>query len=71
MNNNISKSGFSSGASVTPPPAPVPVVSMAAQAGMGGAVFTPGAGQAPVTSFAATPSFPRQQFPSSGMYGWY
>lgn len=71
VNNNISKSNFGSGAgSVTPPPAPAPVVSMAAQ-GMGGAVFTPGAGQAPVTSFAATPSFPRQQFPSSGMYGWY
>ena len=71
MNNNISKSNFSSGA-VTPPPAPVVSLPGSMAQGMGGAAFAGvGVAQAPVTSFAATPSFPRQQFPSSGMYGWY
>ena len=71
VNNNISKSNFSSGA-VTPPPAPVVSLPGSMAQGMGGAAFAgAGVAQAPVTSFAATPSFPRQQFPSSGMYGWY
>ena len=65
VNNNISKSNFSSGA-VTPPPAPVVSLPGSMAQGMGGAAFAgAGVAQAPVTSF------PRQQFPSSGMYGWY
>ena len=72
VNNNISKSNFSSGSgAVTPPPAPVVSLPGSMTQGMGGAAFAGGVAQAPVTSFAATPSFPRQQFPSSGMYGWY
>ena len=68
------RAGAATGDGSLPPPAPAPVVSLPGSMaqGMGGAAFAgAGVAQAPVTSFAATPSFPRQQFPSSGMYGWY
>jgi hypothetical protein len=58
VNNNVSKPGFSS----SPPPG-----SLQAQM-MGSASF--GQTTTPLSSHSAS-SFPRQQFASSGMYGWY
>jgi hypothetical protein len=59
VNNNVSKAG---GFSSSPPPG-----SLQAQM-MGSATFSQAG--TPLSSHAAS-SFPRQQFPTSGMYGWY
>ena len=70
VNNNISKSTFPSGNPPTPPP---PAVSISAQSQMASSSFSQSAtpiGHA-TSSFSTATSFPRQQFPSSGMYGWY
>ena len=87
MNNNISKSNFSGGTvgapaggvsvnSVSPPPVPTAVtLSGQSQMGGGSSFSQTAAAGTPVghtsTSFTPPTSFPRQQFPSSGMYGWY
>ena len=76
VNNNISKTSYSSGGNTPPPPpaAPPTAVTISGQSQMGSSSFS----QTPATpighsssSFTPTTSFPRQQFPSSGMYGWY
>ena len=77
VNNNISKSNFSGGSgTVTPPPAlgapaPGPGAAVSAQSGMGAGAGAGGMMSHASSSFSAPTSFPRQQFPSSGMYGWY
>ena len=77
VNNNISKSNFSGGSgTVTPPPAlgapaPGPGAAVSAQSGMGAGAGAGGMMSHASSSFSAPASFPRQQFPSSGMYGWY
>jgi len=70
VNNNISKATFPTGNPPTPPP---PSVSISGQSQMGSSSFSQSAtpiGHA-ASSFSTATSFPRQQFPSSGMYGWY
>lgn len=69
VNNNISKATFPSGN----PPTPPPPVTISGQSQMGSSSFSQSAtpiGHA-TSSFSTATSFPRQQFPSSGMYGWY
>lgn len=73
VNNNISKSaGFPPAGPPSPPP--VPPVTISTQSHMGSSSFSQTA-TAPIghtsSSFTTPTSFPRQQFPSSGMYGWY
>jgi len=69
VNNNISKATFPSGNPPTPPP---PAVTISGQSQMGSSSFSQSA--TPIghstASFTTATSFPRQQFPSSGWYGW-